>query len=298
MNGRERGFLLLTSHLGDPERKVLTVPQLRKLAMRVQLAQKPAQTRDLTADDIVSLGYGRQEAERILNLLESEEQLSWYLQKGERAGCRPITRVSEAYPFVLRDRLGLDCPGCLWVKGDLLLLNNPKIALVGSRDLRNDNQDFAYEVGKQAALQGYTLVSGNARGADQTAQKACLEHGGTVISVVADELEAQTFHDRILYLSEEGYDLPFSPQRALSRNRVIHCMSPAVLIAQCTFGKGGTWDGTTQNLQKGWSAVYCFDDGSDSAAELVQRGAQTIRMNALDDFKMLTPLENLFDHMV
>lgn len=276
----------------------MTVPQLRKLAMRVQLAQKPAQTRDLTADDIVSLGYGRQEAERILNLLESEEQLSWYLQKGERAGCRPITRVSEAYPFVLRDRLGLDCPGCLWVKGDLLLLNNPKIALVGSRDLRNDNQDFAYEVGKQAALQGYTLVSGNARGADQTAQKACLEHGGTVISVVADELEAQTFHDRILYLSEEGYDLPFSPQRALSRNRVIHCMSPAVLIAQCTFGKGGTWDGTTQNLQKGWSAVYCFDDGSDSAAELVQRGAQTIRMNALDDFKMLTPLENLFDHMV
>ena len=32
MNRRERGFLLLTSHLGDPERKVLTVSQLRTLA--------------------------------------------------------------------------------------------------------------------------------------------------------------------------------------------------------------------------------------------------------------------------
>ena len=32
---RERGFLLLTSHLGDPERRVLTYPQLRDLAARV-----------------------------------------------------------------------------------------------------------------------------------------------------------------------------------------------------------------------------------------------------------------------
>ena len=33
MNGKERGFLLLTSHLGDPERKPLTVAQFRQLAM-------------------------------------------------------------------------------------------------------------------------------------------------------------------------------------------------------------------------------------------------------------------------
>lgn len=295
MNGREKGFLLLTSHLGDPDRKVLTVPQFRKLAQRIAIAERRLAHRDMTITDLLQLGYGRQESERIYGLLAGEEQLSWYLQKGERAGCAPITRVSDAYPLSLRKRLGLDSPGCLWAKGELSLLQKPMIALVGSRELRKENLDFAYEAGRQAALQGITLVSGNARGADQTAQKACLEHGGTVISVVADKLEDQPSHDRILYLSEEGYDLAFSPQRALSRNRVIHCLGYTVLIAQCTYGKGGTWSGTVQNLQKNWSGVFCFDDGSNSMAELTQRGAQTIAIADLSCLADLKPQQNLFD---
>ena len=35
MNNKERGFLLLTGHLGNPERKPLTVAQFRNLANRV-----------------------------------------------------------------------------------------------------------------------------------------------------------------------------------------------------------------------------------------------------------------------
>ena len=295
MKGREAGFLLLTSHLGDPERRVLTVAQLRKLAQRIDGAQRILEDRDLSWEDLVRLGYSRYEAERIVELLESPEQLHWYLQKGERAGCYPITRVSPGYPLQLRKRLGLDAPGCLWAKGDVTLLQTPMIALVGSRDLNEDNLDFAYEAGKQAALQGYTLVSGNARGADQTAQNACLEHGGRVISVVADELENQRYHDKLLYLSEEGFDLGFSAQRALSRNRVIHCLPAAVLVAQCTYGKGGTWDGTTQNLAKGWSGVCCFSDGSRAMTELSQRGAQLLNVYDLTDLATLKPQRNLFD---
>ena len=41
MNPRERGFLLLASHLGNPERKVLTMAQLRNLAGRIQGANPP-----------------------------------------------------------------------------------------------------------------------------------------------------------------------------------------------------------------------------------------------------------------
>jgi len=295
LNGREKGFLLLTSHLGDPVRKVLTAPQLRKLAQRIEIAKRLQDDRDLTAEDLLHLGYGRQEAERILALLDGESQLIRYVQKGARMGCVPITRVSEGYPLQLRKRLGLDSPGCLWAKGDISLLRRPMVALVGSRQLRQENLDFAREVGKQVALQGFTLVSGNAKGADRTAQDACLEHGGTVVSVVADRLEEMPEHARVLYLSEDGYDLPFSPQRALSRNRVIHCLGSIVLIAQCTYGKGGTWDGTTQNLCKSWSGVYCFDDGSKAATELAQRGAGLLGMDRLADLTALKTEHNLFD---
>lgn len=284
MNPRERGFLLLTSHLGDPERRVLSAPQLRVLATRISALEKPAEDRELEGKDLMALGYGTDMAERILALLEGEALLEHYLTRGRKLGCAPVTRVSEGYPLELRRRLGLDSPGCLWAKGDLSLLDSPKIALVGSRDLSPANQAFAEEVGRQAALQGFTLVSGNARGADRAAQEACLGAGGTVISVVADALAEKQPRENVLYLSEDCYDGEFSAQRALSRNRCIHALGAMAFVAQCSYRTGGTWDGTVKNLRFGWSDVYCFGDGTQAMAELEQMGAQLIGMNDLWDF--------------
>ena len=111
----------------------------------------------------------------------------------------PITRVSDGYPLLLRKRLGLDSPGSLWIKGDASLLSQPAVSLVGSRDLNEPNREFAREVGRQAALQGYVLISGNARGADRTAQESCLNAGGRVISVVADELNKHPERENLIY---------------------------------------------------------------------------------------------------
>jgi predicted Rossmann fold nucleotide-binding protein DprA/Smf involved in DNA uptake len=184
----------------------------------------------------------------------------------------------------------------LWAKGDLELLNNPKIALVGSRDLNDDNAAFAREVGEQAAKQGYTLVSGNARGADRTAQEACLNAGGSVIVVVADSLIQQRKRDRVLYLSEEDYDQEFSAQRALSRNRVIHALGDMTFVAQSSYQTGGTWDGTVRNLQGGWSNVFCFEDGSMAMQQLCQMGASPVKISDLQELNQLQNEEqNLFD---
>lgn len=285
MNNRERGFLLLSSTLGDPERNVLTVAQLRTLAMRVAATERPTVDRELTDADLLAMGYGPEMAQKILHLLSEEERLRWYLSK--RGQCIPITRVSDGYPPQLRQRLGLDSPGVLWAKGELSILEKPRISLVGSRDIEEENAAFAARVGAEAALQGYVLVSGNARGADRIAQRACLNAGGQVISVVADELQKQNCTENVLYLSEDGYDLPFSSFRALSRNRVIHAMGEMTFVAQCTLGRGGTWSGTVRNLKENWSSVYCCRDGSEAAAQLEQLGATAITGEDLGDFAKL-----------
>jgi len=294
LNAREQGFLLLTSHLGDPERKVLTQAQLRSLFLRVQAADMPKQNRELTCEDVMGLGYDREMAARILELLLQQEQLDWYLKQAAKAGCIPVSRISEQYPFILRKKLGVDCPGCLWMKGDPALLQKPAISLVGSRALRAENAAFAREVGRQAARQGYILVSGNAKGADQTAQNACLEAGGQVISIIADSLSDYTADDRILYISEDGFDLPFSGLRALSRNRLIHAMGQITLVAQCNFEKGGTWDGTKNNLKKGYSPVFCFRDGSRGMEVLIDRGATPVTVEQLANFAVLQPRQVSF----
>ena len=86
----------------------------------------------------------------------------------------------------------------------------------------------------------------------------------------------------------------FSVPRALSRNRVIHALADVTLVAQCSLGKGGTWDGTVKNLQQGYSPVCCFRDGSPAAQELVHRGAVAVTMEDLQDLQALEETEPNF----
>ena len=292
MNPRERGFLLLTSHLGDPERKVLTVAQLRSLALRMRDMEQPVESRDLKKTDLTRLGFDDEFAERIVSLLEQEDLLDGYLARAAARNCVPITRVSEKCPRILRQRLGLDSPGCLWARGDVEILNTPAISLVGCRELNGPNREFAKAVGHRAAEQGLTLVSGNARGADRAAQEACLEAGGRVVSIVADSLNRIPPRN-LLYLSEDGFDEEFSAQRALSRNRCIHTLGRMGFVAQSDLQKGGTWSGTVKNLRFGWSPVVCFRDGSESASQLEKMGAYQIGMEDLRDLTSLQMPDNL-----
>ena len=296
MTGAERGFLLLTSHLGNPMRHPLSVAQFRVLAERMQAASRNPEDRELNPEDLKALGYGTEMAERVVRLLSEEELLDHYLQKARKLECVPVTRVSEGYPLVVRKRLGLDSPGCLWARGEVELLKEPTVSLVGSRELREENWRFAAEVGRQAALQGYVLVSGNARGADRAAQDSCLQHGGKVISVVADELWKHPKRENVLYLSEDGYEEAFSAQRALSRNRVIHALGLKTFVAQASLKTGGTWDGTVKNLRFGWSPVFCYDDGSEVMQLLFQMGATPVHMDDLNSIYELSQNQsNLFD---
>ena len=240
------------------------------------------------------MGCSQELSSRVLHLLGQEAELDWYLSRGKRQGCIPVSRISADYPRLLRFRLGGETPGCLWCRGDLQLLNTPTVSLVGCRELREENRLFAEEVGRQAALQGLTLVSGNARGADRAAQESCLKAGGRVISMVADELIKWRPRENALYLSEEDFDAPFTTQRAISRNRCIHAMGAMVFVAQANLEKGGSWYGSVQNLRHGWSHVAVFRDGSEAAERLIQMGAILVSLEDLKDFALLAQPEQNF----
>lgn len=292
MTGPERGFLLLCSHLGDPERKCLTTAQFRKLTQRMRLAEAPGEDRDLLPGDLKALGYGSEDAMRILTLLSEEDRLDRYLRRAEKAGCYPLTLFSGRYPNVLEERLGDDAPAVLWYRGDLSIQDRTGISLVGNRDLLPENAAFARQAGTQAARQGFALISGNARGADRTAQDAAFAAGGRVVSILADALTDHAPEERMLYLCEDSFDLSFSPIRALSRNRLIHAMGRITLVAQSNLKTGGTWDGSVKNLRFGWSPLYCFNDGRESTALLTQMGAETVEFQDLNALPRLFREEN------
>ena len=288
MRAAEEGLLLLCCPLPGQTEKPLSLAQLRELEKRARafgLADGDPM-RDVTAADLRRLGYAEDEARRITALLGREEALRAYLRAAEAHGIFPVTRLDARFPARLRHQLAGTCPAVLFAKGDTSLLAARCISVVGSRALTASGRAFAGQAGRMIAEAGLTLASGGAAGADMAAQNACLAAGGRAVVFPAGSLLDCEALENVLYLSEQAYDAPFSAPRALARNRLIHAMGEKTLVAQCTCGRGGTWEGTTENLRRDYSPVFVHDDGSDGASALIARGACPVRtLTALDQLR-------------
>lgn len=273
----------------------LSLAQARELSRRARAAGIGEEDpfRNVTVKDVRRLGYSEYEAGHIVSLLGRERQLDGYLLAAEKADVAVITRLDARFPQRLREQLGARCPAALFCRGDLRLLQRPCISVVGSRHLASPGAQFAAQAGRLAAKEGFTLCSGDAMGADRTAQEACLRGGGSVLIFPATELVYCPARENVLYAAEGGFELGFSAQRALGRNRFIHAMGEKTLVAQTSFGKGGTWNGSLDNLQHEYSPLFVFDDGSEGARALCARGATPVQ--ALTSLQALTPAQLSFD---
>lgn len=282
MTPQEKGFILLCSHLGYPDRPVLTPGMMKTVYSGVTQARQKYADRPMRTEDLLKMGLRPELAQRVMGLMQDQPLLEQYLKAAKRNKCVPLTPFCEDYPKLLWQRLGFESPCCLWAKGDLSLLNRPAVAVVGSREPQLPATKFAISAGRTAAKNGFVLVSGNARGVDQLAQEACLVAGGSVISVVADSLCDKKPRRHMLYLSENDFDLGFSSARALSRNHTIHAMGKLTLVSQCKEGRGGTWSGSYANLKNQWSPLVCFNDGSAGAYALERLGASLVTEEDLE----------------
>lgn len=277
MTPAELGFLLLTSHLGDPQRRPLSPAQVDKVWKAVHLAGGGSPEGDVTVKAMLALGLPRDLAAAIPSLLSQEGLAKSYAARAGALGLGFLPRPSVLYPAALKEKLGTRAPGVLWYWGDLSILSRPLVSLVGSRDLRPQNGAFARAVGAASAKEGYALVSGNARGADRAGQEGALSAGGYVVCVLPDGVQNMLPpQPRQLYLWEDSYDLAFTPQRALSRNHIIHALGEKTYVAQVTDGQGGTWNGSIHNLSQGLSPLLVFRDGSTGAQRLIRQGGVPI----------------------
>jgi len=77
-------------------------------------------------------------------------------------------------------------PSKLFYKGDLDLLNRPKVSIVGTRNPSNYTRQFTYSLAKALAARGVCVVSGAAMGVDAIAHEGAGEDN--TIAVVANGL--------------------------------------------------------------------------------------------------------------
>ncbi|WP_036859479.1 DNA-processing protein DprA [Porticoccus hydrocarbonoclasticus] len=221
---------------------------------------------------------------RLLQLLNRGSALALAVEKWLRSGLWIITRSDGDYPQRLKMHLKTDSPPVLFGCGNRSLLNRGGIAVVGSRKANDDDLAYSRQLGQLVAAQGYSIVSGGARGIDEFAMLGSLEAEGTVIGVMADSLlraassskyRRHLVNNNLVLISPFYPEAGFNPGNAMQRNKYIYCLAD-VAVAVHSGTSGGTWNGVVENLKKGWVPMWVkpSDDATAGNSLLVKQGAR------------------------
>lgn len=156
------------------------------------------------------------------------------------------------------------------------------MAVIGSRNANASDLTFTDHIGVKAADENIAVVSGAARGVDETAMLGAMRQGGVVIGILADSLlKAATsakwrkglMNDHVVLISPFYPEAGFYAGNAMARNKYIYCLSDSALVIH-SGRKGGTISGAEENLKKGWVPLWVnpTTDLDSANADLVSKG--------------------------
>ncbi|NQT34902.1 DNA-protecting protein DprA [bacterium] len=194
--------------------------------------------------------------DRLQDLLNRGGELALSVESWLSSGFWIISREDDAYPDRAIETLERKAPLLLFGAGDQNLLNTPGIAVVGSRNIDQDGEEFAFQFGESCARNELTIISGGARGSDSWTMRGALENGGEVIGVLAGDLARNSAVPELRDMLETGRltmitlrkpDTPFSVGGAMERNKMIYGLAQAAVIVSSEENKGGTWAGADEN---------------------------------------------------
>ncbi len=165
---------------------------------------------------------------------------------GDRFG-RPSWVAADAtgYPARLCDLS--DAPPAFRVAGELPDCKKA-LAIVGTRRADDEALDFAYSLGREAALRGVVVVSGGAVGIDRAAHEGAIDGGGRTVVVLPNGLDApypKANHDLfaravgagcLLTEVDDGADTRRG--RFIKRNRLIAALGRATVVVQAPIRSG------------------------------------------------------------
>jgi predicted Rossmann fold nucleotide-binding protein DprA/Smf involved in DNA uptake len=265
-----------------------------------------AHTRVTPNERMSVLGAARSLDGEVANLTAWVESGCPDIPASLRATVRVLPGRDPAYPQRFKRVLGKRTPIALYLSGrEDLLSARRTVAIIGSRDASPEALDGASRAAAFFARQGYVLVSGNARGVDQTAEESALDTGGSVVSVLPQGLldkatlalvrkrNRALLDGKVALLSELHPKSRWQGRFAMMRNRLIVALADFVLVAQTGMkekhseGKvtqSGTWAGAEEAHELG-RRVFVFDLPAEGNQALARSFAEPVPF---------TPNDNMF----
>ncbi|MCF7822948.1 MAG: DNA-processing protein DprA [Candidatus Marinimicrobia bacterium] len=190
-------------------------------------------------------GIKEKTAQSIL-LPPDEDLIAGQYQLTEKFEVEIIPIWDDAYPDSLKQIY--DPPIALFCRGNIELLKQRSVAIVGTRTPTRYGKETAVDFAQGLVKSGYAVVSGGAKGIDTYVHTACLRSNGPTIVVLGNGIdrvypaENRTLYDEIgnqgLLVSEflmgSKPDAPNFPRR----NRIISGLSLGTLVIEAAERSG------------------------------------------------------------
>lgn len=169
----------------------------------------------------------------------NDDQAEIYVKRIKKQ-CQVISFFDDVYPEQLRQIYRP--PLVLFAQGDLNLLQQKIVTIVGSRMATSYSRSVLTKLVPHLVKKGWVIASGLAKGVDVMAHKAALTSEGKTIAVVGNGLnhfyplsnyhvQEQIIH-RGLILSEYLPDTPPRPFRFPQRNRILAGIAQKVVVTE------------------------------------------------------------------
>jgi DNA processing protein len=162
------------------------------------------------------------------------------LVKCQQSDVKVITCQDPLYSNYLREIY--DPPLVLFVKGDPKCLNEPSVAIVGSRHATPYGINAAERLARDLGLHGLTVCSGLARGIDSAAHRGALQAKGKTLAVLGSGVDriyprentklARQIEQSGCVISEFPPGTSPSPQNFPVRNRIISGLSLGTCLVE------------------------------------------------------------------
>ena len=175
-----------------------------------------------------------------------EEKLAAALTWLDSPGNYLVTLADTEYPQALLETS--DPPPFLYVKGRLDLINQPALAIVGSRQATPQGEKDAEAFAQALSDAGLTIVSGMALGIDAAAHRGGLKGRGASVAVVGTGLDivyparnrelAYQLAEHGAIISEFPLGTPSMAQNFPRRNRIISGLARGVLVVEAAVQSG------------------------------------------------------------
>jgi DNA processing protein len=222
------------------------------------------------------------------------------IQKFQEQNLTCIGFWQDKYPKQLK-RLH-DVPPLIWAKGNIELLHNTQIAIVGGRNASFHGIKFAKDISHALSNAGFTIVSGLARGIDKAAHLGALQN--STIAVLAggiDKLypqENSALYEEVLQKHLVISEMPPGTEPTAElfprRNRIIAGLSSGVCIIEAAL-KSGSLLTAKYGLDIGVSIFSCpghpYDPRTKGSNRLIKEGAYLLE-NASDVLEQIQVLES------